>query len=108
MMWAIPSWRFPVTFNFRDVLSSDCTAAKQDTIAVAQRNFRSLRSIAQEDLALMALIPHYPDKKEVDVSKEAWPLVSPVVQSVTIAIESGAWPVHDGLSLLLTDSLTTP
>jgi hypothetical protein len=27
---------------------------------------------------------------------------------VTIVIESGAWPVHDGLSLLLTDSLTTP
>ncbi|KAI0270852.1 hypothetical protein BGY98DRAFT_1179716 [Russula aff. rugulosa BPL654] len=55
-----------------------------EAIAVAQRNLRSLQSIAQEDIVLMARIPDYPDKREVEVSKEAWPLVCAVVQSVTI------------------------
>ena len=36
----------------------------------------------------MARIPDYPDKREVEVSKEAWPLVCAVVQSVTVALES--------------------
>jgi hypothetical protein len=83
---------FPVAFNFRDVLSFDCTVAKQGTIAIAQRNFPSLRPFAPNDLVFEAFIPDYHDKskkKEVEVSKEAWPLVSAAVQSVT-AIESGA------------------
>ena len=43
----------------------------------------------------MALIPNYPDEKEVEVSKEAWPLVKVAVESVTIALESGTsqWPL---------------
>ena len=84
-MWVIPSGHFPVAFNFRDVLTSNYTTAKQEAIAVAQRNLRSLQSIAQEDIVLMARIPDYPDKREVEVSKEAWPLVCAVVQSVTIS-----------------------
>ena len=59
---------------------------------------RNLRSFAEEDLVLLALIPGYTDKKEVEVSKEAWPLVSAVVQSVTIALESGASPMASRLS----------
>jgi hypothetical protein len=56
-----------------------------------------LRSFSQEDLILLALIPDYPDKKEVEVSKEAWPLVSIAVESVTIALESGASPIASRL-----------
>jgi len=63
----------------------DCTVAKQDTIALARR-MRFLQPIDQADLALLAFIPDYPDRKEVEVSKEAWPLVHAVAQSVTIAI----------------------
>jgi hypothetical protein len=87
-------WAFP---NFRDVLSSDCTAAKQGIIAVAQRSLRSLRPFAQEDLVLMAVIPDHPNEKEVEVSKEAWPLVKVAVESVTIALESGASPMASRL-----------
>jgi hypothetical protein len=58
---------------------------------------RTLRSFAEEDLVILALIPGYPDKREVEVSKEAWPLVSAVVQSVTIALESGASPMASRL-----------
>jgi hypothetical protein len=76
-------------------LSSDRTGAKQGVIAVAQRSLRPLRAFDQGDLVLLALIPDYPasDQEEVEMSKEAWPLVSAVVQSVTIAPESGASPM---------------
>ena len=70
---------------------------RQGIIAVAQRDVRNLRFFSEEDLVLLALIPGYPDKKEVEVSKEAWPLVSAVVQSVTIALESGASPMASRL-----------
>ena len=51
-----------------------------------------MEPFAQEDLVVLALIPDYHDtgRREVEVSKEAWPLVSAVVRSVTIALESGA------------------
>ncbi|KAI0270848.1 hypothetical protein BGY98DRAFT_1009253 [Russula aff. rugulosa BPL654] len=62
-------------------------------ITVAQHNVRNLRFFSEEDSVLLALIPGYPDKKEVEVSKEAWPVVSAAVQSVTIALESGASPM---------------
>jgi hypothetical protein len=77
---------------FRDVLSSYSTAAKQGTIAVAQRNLKSLQSIPQGDLTLMVMIPNHPDRNEIEVSKEAWPFVSEHVQYVVIALrpESGA------------------
>ena len=48
----------------------------------------------------MASIPDYPDKihkKEVEVSKEAWPLVNAVVRSVTIVLKSGASPMASRL-----------
>jgi len=64
-------------------------------IAVAQRNLRSLRSVAQEDLVLMALIPDHLEAKEIEVSKEAWPLVKVAVDSVTIALESELRPPGD-------------
>jgi hypothetical protein len=38
----------------------------------------------------MAVIPGHPEEKEIEVSKEAWPLVKVAVESVTIALESGA------------------
>ena len=71
MRWVIPSGHFPFAFNYWDLLSFDCTGAKQGVIAVAQRNLRALRSVAQEDLVLMAVIPNHIEEKEVEVSKEA-------------------------------------
>lgn len=41
----------------------------------------------------MALIPDYPDQEEVEVSKEAWPLIRVTVRSVRIALESGTFRV---------------
>ena len=86
----------PSAFDFRNVLSSDCTVAKQGIIAVA-RSMKFMEPFAQEDLVVLAPIPDYPDQKEVEVSKEAWPLVCAVVQSVTIALESGASPMASRL-----------
>jgi hypothetical protein len=40
----------------------------------------------------MALIPDLDNKEEVEVPKEAWPYVQEAVESVTIALESGASP----------------
>ena len=79
------------------VLSFDCIAAKQGIIAVAQRSLRFLRSFAQEDLVIMAKIPDHPEEKEIEVSKDAWPLVKVAVESVTIALESGASPMASRL-----------
>lgn len=72
---------------------SDRIAAKQDVIATAQRNIRSLQSLAKEDLVLRAVIPNYPDRQEIEVSKESWPLINAVVQFVTIALKSGVFPM---------------
>jgi hypothetical protein len=90
MMWVMGIFRFS-----RCPLSSDRTGAKQGVIAVAQRSLRPLRAFAQEDLVLLASIPDYPASgwEEVEMSKEAWLLVSAVVRSVTIAPESGASPM---------------
>lgn len=95
MMWVISSKNFPVC----NALSSDRTAAKQDAIAVAQRNFQPLRAFAKEDLILLALIPDYPDRKEkeIEVSKESWPLVRAVVRSVTVDLDPGASPMASRL-----------
>jgi hypothetical protein len=97
MMWVIPSEYFPIAFNFCDVMSSDCTGAKQGVIAVVQRNLRSLEPVNKENIVLLALIPDYPDQEEVQVSKEVWPLVSAIVQSVTIAFETSAFPMASRL-----------
>jgi len=86
MMWVIPSVHSPVAMSCLLI----CTAAQQGIIAVAQRNIPSLRSFAQEDLVILALIPDYFDRKEVEMSKDAWPLVREVIRSLTIAVESGA------------------
>jgi hypothetical protein len=72
--------------------------AKQAIIAVAQRSLLFLRPFVQEDLVVMALIQDIDEKKDVEVSKEAWPLVSAGVDSVTIALESGASPIVFGES----------
>ena len=45
----------------------------------------------------MAKIPGHPEEKEIEVSKEAWPLVKAAVDSVTIALESGASPMASRL-----------
>ena len=50
----------------------------------------------------MALIPDHPGEKEVEVSKEAWPLVKIAVDAVTIALESGVSPT--AFRLFPTDS----
>jgi hypothetical protein len=59
-----------------------------------------LRHLAQEDIVVMALIEDIDEDKEVEVSKEAWPLVigdvNAGVYSVTIALESGASPMASG------------
>ena len=52
---------------------------------------RNLRGFAQEDPVLLASIPDYPDRSELEVSKEAWPLISAVIRSVTIARNAGAF-----------------
>ncbi|KAI0272884.1 hypothetical protein BGY98DRAFT_1000682, partial [Russula aff. rugulosa BPL654] len=81
-----PSVLLTLKFRGRSVVVPRNRCSDYDSvITVAQRNVRNLRSFAEEDLVLLALIPGYTDKKEVEVSKEAWPLVSAVVQSVTIA-----------------------
>ena len=66
-------------------------------MADAQRSLRILRSFAQEDLVIMAKIPDHPEEKEIEVSKEAWPLVKAAVDSVTNALESGASPMASRL-----------
>jgi len=45
----------------------------------------------------MAEIPGHPEDKEIEVSKEAWPLVKVAVGSVTIALESGTSPMASRL-----------
>jgi hypothetical protein len=45
----------------------------------------------------MAVIPGHPEEKEIEVSKEAWALVKVAVESVTIALESGASPMASRL-----------
>jgi hypothetical protein len=70
----------------------------QSILAVAQRNFRSLQGVPVEVIVLLSTIPGYPEQDQVELSKEIWSTVSTVVQSVTIALESGA-----SLSVLLND-----
>jgi hypothetical protein len=67
-------------------------AAKQGIIAVAQCSLRFLRHLPQEDLVVMTLIADIDEKREVEVSKEAWPLLFSEMNFVTIALESGASP----------------
>jgi hypothetical protein len=63
----------------------------QSILPVAQLHFRALQGVAPEDVVLLAVIPGYPDQGEVELSKEIWSTMSPVVHSVTIALESGAY-----------------
>jgi hypothetical protein len=72
-------------FSYRLIVS-----LSQDTIAVAQRNFRSLQGVPVEDIVLRSTIPDYPEQDVVELSKEIWSTVSTVVHTVTIALESGA------------------
>jgi hypothetical protein len=65
-------------------------SSAQHILAVAQRNFRALHGVPLEDIVLLSAIPGYPDPGEVELAKDIWPTVSPVVHSVTIALESGA------------------
>jgi hypothetical protein len=65
----------------------------QGILEVAQRNFQSLQDVSVENLVLLAVIPGYPDQAQVELSKEIWPAVSAVVHTVTIALESGAFPI---------------
>jgi hypothetical protein len=46
-----------------------------------------------DNLVILASIPGYPDTSEVELSKKVWPTVRFVVNSVTIAVESGASPM---------------
>jgi hypothetical protein len=63
------------------------TRSTHDTRDITPDAFLASRLYTQHSLAKedLALIPDYPDEKEVEVSKAAWPLVSAVVRSVTIA-----------------------
>ena len=65
----------------------------QGLLAVAQRNFLSLRDIRVEDVVLLAVIPGYPYQAQVELSKEIWSTISTIVHAVTIALESGASPL---------------
>jgi len=65
----------------------------QGILEVAQRNFQSLQNVRLDDVVLLAVIPGYPDQAQVEMSKEIWSTVSAVVHTVTIALESGAFPM---------------
>ena len=65
----------------------------QGILAVAQHNFRPLQDVRVDDVVLLAVIPGYPDQAQVELSKEIWSTVSAVVHTVTIALESGAFPM---------------
>ena len=64
----------------------------QSILAVAQSNFRDLQGVPIENIVLLSVIPDYPNQDQVEVSKEIWPTVCAIVHSVTIALESGAFP----------------
>ena len=64
----------------------------QSILAVAQSNFRDLQGVPIENIVLLSVIPDYPNQDQVELSKEIWPTVSAIVHSVTIALESGAFP----------------
>ena len=53
-----------------------------------------MQSLAPDagELILLASIPGYPDTSEVELTREVWPTVSPIVHTVTIALDSGASP----------------
>jgi hypothetical protein len=65
----------------------------QGIIKTAQSNFQSLQGVPPQDIVLLAVIPSCPNEGQVELSKEIWSMVSASVRSVTIALESGAYPV---------------
>ena len=87
----------PPNINFRQSLIASLA---QSILAVAQSNFRDLQGVPIENIVLLSTIPDYPDRGQVELSKETWPTVSAIVHSVMIALESGAFP-----SGLLDDSM---
>jgi|SRR6266850_3653917 len=74
---------------------STCVIAPlvQDVLAVIQRNFRSLRGVPANDIVLLAIIPGLEKHGQVEISKEVWPMLRTRVLTVTIALESGAYPI---------------
>jgi hypothetical protein len=74
------------------IASHRVASGVHDILAVAQRNFRAIHGVLPEDIVLLSVIPDYPDPGEVELSKDIWPTVSAAVHSVTIALESGAFP----------------
>lgn len=64
----------------------------QGVLEVARHSFQSLQDIRVENVVLLAVIPGYPDQAQVELSKEIWSTVSVVVHTVTVALESGAFP----------------
>ena len=83
----------PCIFSVRVVLRAPSLIATpaQSIVAVAQRNFQPLQDVRVEDVVFLAVIPGYPDQAQVGLSKEIWSMVSAVVHTVTIALESGAF-----------------
>jgi hypothetical protein len=61
------------------------------------RTAQLAQSFTSDDLVLLASIPGYPDTDQVELTKAVWPSASAVVQTVTIALESGAPSMASGL-----------
>jgi len=64
----------------------------QKVIWVAQMTFLDMQNVPDEKLVILAPIPGYPDQREAEISMEIWPMINTAVHSVTIALESGAYP----------------
>lgn len=68
----------------------------QDVLAAIQRSFRSLRGIPVNDIVILAVIPGLEKHGQVEISKDVWPMLRAQVGTVTIALESGAYPIGSG------------
>jgi hypothetical protein len=74
---------------------STCVIAPlvQDVLAVIQRSFRSLQGVPANDIVLLAVVPGFEKHGQVEFSKEVWPMLRAQMGTVTIALESGAYPI---------------
>ena len=63
--------------------------SEQDLFSFALLSFGSLEGVSVYDVVLVAKIPGLSDPDPIEIAPELWPIVSHVVDSVTIMLESG-------------------
>ncbi|KAF8264820.1 hypothetical protein EI94DRAFT_1805315 [Lactarius quietus] len=80
-----------IILNYRDrklaTFRSQCHHP-EDLMSVARKHFRSLRGTSVDDMVLVATIPGQAASDPVEIAPELWPMLSPLVDSVTITLES--------------------